>query len=270
MRILGKISRASVKKTASGLLGLFLCLALMPAWARAQGSRENQTLLKVNVPRGFVTVFVNGQKVGTFGQKTVLANDPHALTDKDVSALVRPGKNALKVVWSGKSAPLGSVNISYAKERNAFRKVAGIDFGVMNKNAASKTVSFNLPKADGTFAQTPTKSGEAVGPGSRARQTLMTANITRGDITVFVNGKKVGSYTSGSLVPLDISNYIKGGENTVRLVWDESIFPVGSVSISYAARPSRFRKVATYDMGTFTKKKGGTSVTFSLPAEAAK
>lgn len=246
---------------------ILLAFSLLPLGARAQGSKSNQTLLKVNMVRGFVTVSVNGQKVGRYGKEGVTATG-NGIEDIDISRHVRPGKNRLTLAWSEKVYPMGEVSIGYAKEKNRFRQLADLKMGVFSKPKESKTVTFTLPQANGAMVETPT-AGKKPRPGSGAHQTLMTANITRGNVTAFVNGKKVGSYNSG-VVPLDISNYVKGGENTLRLSWSGSQTPIGSLSIAYAEEASRFRTVAKHDLGVFTKTKGGGSVTFILPAEAGK
>ena len=94
---------------------------------------------------------------------------------------------------------------------------------------------------------------------------MLTANLVRGNITVYVNGKMVGSFTNG-VVPLDISNYVKSGQNTLRVAWKKGdTLPLGYARVSYAASAKQFRQIAQFDMTLFTKAKEDKSVTFNLP-----
>lgn len=85
---------------------------------------------------------------------------------------------------------------------------------------------------------------------------------------VWVNGHKIGNYPSG-LVKIDVSNYARGGTNTLRLTWQEDAFPIGKISVAHTAQKNNFRIIATYDLGVFTKRSSaGASVTFILPTTA--
>lgn len=246
----------------------------------AQGG--NETVFKANIVRGSVTVYINGQSVGKVGSAGILGDKPgEGLASKTVDPLVRGGQNTMRLVWSGEQYPLGEVHISHATGGGNFREITRVEFGVFSKAKGEKTVTFVLPDAAGALPKGSNKNpGGAfpapdpnaaqsgrVTPGSSARQTLMNANLTRGNITVYINDKKVGSYASG-LVPLDVSNYVHSGANELRVEWAKSdAVPMGSISISYAAEKDKFRTVGKYDLNVFVKKTTGKSgvVTFNLP-----
>ncbi len=214
------------------------------------------TVLNVNMVKGYVTVSINGQKVGRYGKSGPLDRTGNPIVTVDVSRYVREGRNALKVDWNG-GKPVGVVRVSESLD-GGYRKVGELRLDVMARESGSRTSSFNIGGARG--------GGPAFGtprPGSADRQALLTANIVRGDVQVFVNGRKVGSYAAG-LVPIDISDYARPGANTLRLAWTGGR-PTGSVRVSYAAHRNAFRTIAQYDLNVFTKRNSGGTVTFRLP-----
>jgi hypothetical protein len=229
---------------------LFLCLILcvQSAWARPS------LVLKAHMAKGQVDVFLNDRPLGRFGSEDVL--HPQGPVTREVTALSRPGQNQLRCKWQGKRAPVGEVHLSYSEDGVKYRELAAMDFGVMSRNSGDQKAAFLMPAA-ASRAQ----------PGSQLRQTLLTCNLTRGKVTVLVNGRKVGSYVAG-LVPLDISNHVHSGANTLAVKWDDkSRIPLGSIRISYAERKNQFRKIAEHDLSVFTQRRSGPdqSVTFQLP-----
>lgn len=248
---------------------------LMGVFASPSGAASGRTVLKVNMVRGFVTVYINGRQVGRYGKKSILDRSGGAIVTRDVSSLVKPGSNTLRAVWSEKVYPVGDVHISFAARSGpgtAFRELVGFNFGATSKAAGDKKASFNLPDAQGRLnssTETAGSRGRRAQGSSRSHQTLLVANIARGDISVWINEHKIGNYPSG-LVRLDVSNYVRGGSNTLRLAWTENVFPVGQISVAHAAQKNRFRTIAKYDLGVFTGKSSrGNRVTFALPATAS-
>ena len=274
--------RATLRRLLDAAVAAAICAFPTPAVAQTRSAANAQTLLKTNMVRGFVTVYVNGQKVGRYGKKDIIRAAPgeEPIASVNISSRVKPGKNTFRAVWNEARYPVGAVHVSYAAPGGRFRKLAEINLGVFNKEDGDKSVVFTVPGANNSAATVSTREVAAdapagrrgggpagkgkVAPGSHVNQTLMTANITRGNITVFVNGKKVGSYTNG-LVPLDISDYARSGANTLRVSFADNVFPIGSIRISYAAQANKFRQIAQYDMGVFTRKRANQTVTFNLP-----
>ncbi|RYG41373.1 hypothetical protein EON79_20920 [bacterium] len=234
------------------LLATALAVGLVVA-ARAD------TILTVNMVKGFATVSINGQKVGTYGKAKTLDRTGEALAKLDVSRFTKPGRNKMTVSWSG-GAPIGDVRISESVPGGKYRKIGNVSLTVLSKAQGTQTVAFNL---GGAAASGGANGHNRVQPGSGSRQTLMTANIVRGDVTVFVNGKKVGDYGPG-LVPIDVSDYARPGANSLRLTW-KGAKPTGSVRISYAASKNAFRKLAEYQLSVFTKPNTNGTVSFRLP-----
>lgn len=232
-------------------LSLLLCLILCSqAWARPT------LLLKAQLVKGLVEVFVNDRSVGTFGSADIL--HPQGTVTRDVTGLSRPGQNQLRCVWKGK--PVGDIHLSYAEDGQKYRELAAMDLGVLSKTSGDQKAAFLMP---GPSVSTQVRAR----PGSQSRQTLLTCNLMRGKVTVFVNRKKVGSYVAG-LVPLDISNHVHSGQNILGVSWDEkSRIPLGSIRISYAHEKSKFRKIAEHDLSVFTRKQSteDNSITFTLP-----
>jgi hypothetical protein len=263
-------------KSSFRLVALALVM-LAASWSRAVVAAPVgwRTLLKVNMVRGFVTVFVNGQRVGRYGKSGTLDRSAMALATRDISALVRPGANTLRAEWSEQRFPTGEVHVSFAARSGpgaAFRELASFDFGVASRAKGNRSATFNLPDAAGRLSSalgTAGNAGRRVQSNSRDSQTLLVANIVRGKIAVWVNGRKVGDYPPG-LVRLDISNFVRGGANTVRLAWDEDAAPIGGVRISYAPQRNRFRTVTDYDLSVFAKRRANTgTIAFTLPRAAS-
>lgn len=94
----------------------------------------------------------------------------------------------------------------------------------------------------------------------------MTVNLTKGSATVWINGAEVGSYSAGML-PLDVSDHVKSGENKMKVSWTDSTPPLGSVEIAYAEEANKFTTVANFEMNVFSKAGTNepTEVTFSIP-----
>ena len=256
---------------ALGVVLMWLGLVGFSPSVHAQG----RTLLRVNMVRGFVTVYVNGQQVGRYGKQGITERSANALVTRDVGALVKPGANILRAVWSEKLPPTGEVHISFAAQSGpgaAFRELTRIEFGAMSKRSGDTSARFNLPDAQGRLsnaAGTAGSVGRRVQGSSRDNQTLLVANVTRGNIMVWLNGHKIGNYPSG-LVRIDVSNYARGGANNLKLSW-QGRTPIGKISVAYAAQRNTFRTIAAYDLGVFTKKTdtGMMQITFNLPSTAS-
>lgn len=254
-------------------LGVALMLAAVLTVQPARAAENGSTVLKINMVRGFVTLYVNGQSVGRFGKKGILDQSSEAIVSRNVSAMVKPGANTLRAVWSESVSPVGSVHVSFAAASGpgaAFRKLTQLDFGVMSKAKGDKQATFNLPDAAGRLSNaegTAGSRGRRAQGGSRSRQTQLVANVVRGDITVWVNNHKVGNYPAG-LVRIDVSNYVRGGENSLRLAWKDAAIPIGSISIAYAEEKNAFRTVAKQDFNVFSKKSSSGNISFQLPASA--
>ncbi|RYG87081.1 hypothetical protein EON77_02685, partial [bacterium] len=75
------------------------------------GSTARQTILKVTdwVEPQSLEAFVNGKSVGDLSSKATI----------DVTDMVRPGRNTLKLVWKGPAQYFG-VKVAYAKTPNVF------------------------------------------------------------------------------------------------------------------------------------------------------
>lgn len=215
-----------------------------------------KVLLNVNMVKGFVTVSVNSQKIGTYGKKGTLDKSANAVKTVDVTKYAKAGANRLSVVWSG-GKPTGEVRVSESLGAG-FRKVGEVRLDVFAPASGTRTANFNVGDA-----KAPVGAHNAPRPGSGARQTLLTANIVKGNVSVWVNGEKVGDYAPG-VVPIDVSDYAKAGANTLKVAWSGTR-PTGSIRVSYAATKNAFRKLTEYDLNVFTKKTGGGTVTFKLP-----
>lgn len=97
------------------------------------GSANRQTLLKTNIPGGFVQVWVNGSLLGDFP----------GIVDRDISGYVRPGENTLKIVWDkkyGSQRPFGSLSVAYADRVNNFKTL----WQLMNSGTAPRTATYTF------------------------------------------------------------------------------------------------------------------------------
>lgn len=223
------------------------CLVLLgpslPALAQAP-----RAVLKTNLVRGYVEVFLNRHRIGRFGKASALASG--GVQDRDVTSLLQGGRNQLRCVWSERTYPLGDVHVSLGDHQGQYRKVAAMNFGVTSKARGSQSAAFDVPRAG------------AARPGSQAGQTLMTANLTRGRVSVLINGRKVGDYVQG-VVPLDVTPYVHSGSNTVRVTFGKPR-PVGSLSLAHAAQRNQFRTIWSQTFDVFAAAPQGT-LTFQLP-----
>lgn len=103
------------------------------------GSEARQTVLKVTgwLEPQRVEAFVNGKSVGELSSRATI----------DVSDAIRPGRNTLKIVWTGPSRFIG-VKVAYAKRANVFGDAGKI---VLNsepfmRKSGSKSLTFMIPK----------------------------------------------------------------------------------------------------------------------------
>lgn len=225
-------------------------------------SRPNQTLLSLNLS-GAMTVYVNGRTVGTFSE---------TVSKRDISAYVRRGQNTLRVVLKPGSntgrfnidgVPNGFVRVAHAYRKNEFKDLTKILFGAEMRGRAHKydySTTFTLdsltPGATGareySGGQAPMRSGY----NSRPNQTVLTIN-TSGDTSVFVNGRKVETF-SDTVMKRDISRFVRPGSNTLLVKLHQGTnsaagardgVPSGFVRIGYAQRQDQFREVGKVFFG---------------------
>lgn len=242
--------------------------------------------LKAGPGAGTATVYLNDQKVG----------DYQADMQVDASQYVHPGENSLRVAWTQPADR--DFTVSYALDARTPTEISKVSLNPVNtKSPGEQKVTFNLPGPDGkiplaaTAPVTATGStpGDAPGPspggpaptagtaaevapappteagGSHDKQTLLVNHIYSANAAVFVNGTKVGDFTS-AYVPLDIGSYVHPGANKLRVIWtkDESHVNLnGSMDVSYAATKNNFRKIGSN--GLVGQKGADRTVTFNVP-----
>ena len=257
--------------TVAGVVCLGALCTVPDAPGFAQASSADQTLVRVNMVNGYVTLYVNGQSVGRVGKANVLSGGGAGIKEISISRYVKPGPNKLRIVWSEQRVPNGTIAVGYAPGGSAMRALASVKLDVVSAKASGeRTVTFNVPRSgtNQSVAADKAPSG-TVAPGSHANQTLLSANIANGATgTVFINDKKAGTFT-GAYVPIDISDYVRVGENALRLEWQGKTAPAGSVSVSYAAQASKFRTLNTFALNPLSTR-GNNKFTGSFTVPASK
>lgn len=98
----------------------------------SQGSADDQTLLKYQLSRTTVKLTVNGTFLGDFP----------GFGERDVSNYIRPGRNTVKVAWSG---PNATVSLGYANIRNEFRRLWSWRKRVSGPNVGEETFTVDVP-----------------------------------------------------------------------------------------------------------------------------
>lgn len=105
----------------------------------AYGSTARQTVLKVTgwVEPQQIEAFVNGKSVGELSIRATI----------DITDVVRPGRNTLKIVWTGSSRYI-DVKVAYAKSPNVFGDAGRIHLNSepFMKRTGSKSLTFMIPK----------------------------------------------------------------------------------------------------------------------------
>ena len=103
------------------------------------GSAARQTVLKVTgwSESQQVEAFVNGRSVGDLYRNATV----------DVTEMVRPGTNVLKLVWTGPAEFLG-VKIAYAKKPSVFGDATKIVLNTepSTRKSGSRTIRFVIPR----------------------------------------------------------------------------------------------------------------------------
>lgn len=257
------------RNSVVSVLAITSVTVAIPKIANAQSVKSTgQSLIKLTLLKGFVTLYVNGQDIGKIGRLSADSRTGNAVNSVPIDQYVKPGLNTLKIVWAGEKSPVGGVTVSYAPPGAAMRLLTDVRLTPVNaKPSGSRNVTFSLPKSGTNESVAADASAVSdVAPGSHANQTLLVASIVNDSTTnVFVNGKQVGSFAGGNL-PLDVSDYVKYGLNNIKLTW-EGKPPYGEIRVSHAVEPSNFRKLISLSLNPVTVKRGTKSrtVSFNLP-----
>lgn len=122
-------------------------------------------VLKINMVRGYVTVYINGTQVGRYGQKDVLAQTRSGIVSVDIGSYIKPGSNTIRVTWSETKTPLGDLHVSYADTPGKYRQLSSITFDVNAKASGSRTATFVIPTSLKSVGQ---GVGEKTAPASPA------------------------------------------------------------------------------------------------------
>ena len=113
-------------------------------------------------------------------------------------------------------------------------------------------------------------SAVAQTPGSGANQTLLTLKLggLPAPVTVKINGGKIGDYLGD--LKLDVSNHVRPGENTLQVSTTLGSGS-GTVQVSHAVEPSKFRTVVMLELPfTTTSKRFDQTLSFTLPSGAGR
>ena len=213
------------------------------------GSRDRQTLLNIlQIDGEPLAVFINDQFVGEFTGGF----------DYDLSALVKPGENELRL--EGVAVGRAVLSVAYAEENNLFRELVAFDAALDAKGeATSRTLNFTLPDLS---SATPDSAGPKPSYGSVDKQTLLSV-VTGGDtVSIFINDQKVGDFAGTT--DLDVAEYVVPGLNSLRLEWSAKLGnPL--VRVLYADTKDEFREVASF-RGKRAEA-GSETLAFRLPEE---
>lgn len=91
---------------------------------------------------------------------------------------------------------------------------------------------------------------------------LLRVYTSQGKFAVYLNGKKIGDYKG--LVKVDVSPYVKAGENTMKIVWPKKTW--GNVKIAHAKQKNDFKDISKIEiMYAEGKEAGSETVSFLLP-----
>ena len=103
-------------------------------------------------------------------------------------------------------------------------------------------------------------------PGSATNQTVLKTVLVNGTVTVSLNGKRLGDYTS--VLTLDVSNRVKTcAENVLKVTRapGDDTPPQGTVGVSFAAKKNQFRTLAEAEFGVLTPLGAGKTIRFQVP-----
>jgi hypothetical protein len=259
------LSRTHLRETGAALALLALVGGIASAGrvaaraesaSRAQGTvaeeRDNQTILRGIVGYGkAATIFINDQQVPTG------ANGSYS-NWVDVSRFVRPGENVLRI--EGDDLRLFNVTVSHAETRGKFRRL-GMFANTPTRASRQEppyVYRFSLPGD----ARQDVPGGNAPRAGSRDNQTLLVTGSIK-PVTAYVNGRRVGDFQVGN--KLDISNFIRPGENRLRVTWTDRTYPF-VVRIAHAKSKNAFYDVTKLQVTKPDERaRGEKEVLFTVP-----
>jgi hypothetical protein len=237
------------------LIGVWLNPSL--AQSPVRDLKDNQTILRVQRCAGLsncnLTVTVNGKTVppGT-------TNNDIAWTD--ISDKVKPGVNTVKLTWDNNVDNL-TVFVSYATRKGDFREIlktqettsSGIFKTLAAQNIRERTYTFVVPAA-----------GDDNRAGSKDRQTVIRGQAPA-NFTVFINGQRIVDLSRWELT-LDVSKFVKPGENQIRLVWQVPV-PGLWLRIAYAPTKNKFQELTFINLNgqAVADKPGEKTVIFTVP-----
>lgn len=102
------------------------------------GSARDQTVLKTNMVKGYLRVWVNGADLGHYA----------GITTRDISSYVKPGPNTVRVAWAkdyGEAPPMGGLDVAHAARKDAFRTLFSWNTPVIIPRTGEKTFTVNVP-----------------------------------------------------------------------------------------------------------------------------
>lgn len=252
-----------------------------------------QSRLTATVSKGSATVTLNGRKVGDYPSYIRL----------DVTPYLQPGENSLAVNWTQPTS--GSVKIEYALAAtpDKWTDIANVTFYDGDKTVpGNKTLSFNLPNADGTLPLAPAASTTDSAPAadnaapnsiaapvnnaapapdvattplanaaaptaapSNGIKALLNASSNDGTFEVFLNDTKVGDFQSH--IQIDVGSYLKPGTNRLKVAWTERSSYFNAKLAYFSTAANDYRNLARIQLYTSdTRKPGQREVSFNLPS----
>lgn len=198
-----------------------------------------------------ITVYVNGQRVGHYASPA--ERDIYRF-EADPTRLLKVGTNTLRVVWT--RPQVSSVKIAHAAPGQDYRDLVSVDLDVSNTGApGEKTLTFQVLPA-----------GSKARAGSGQTQTVVKARTYSGSFTVYLNGQEVGGFQGTFAEPLDISDFVKKGENLLRVVWKTP--GDTTITVAHAAQKNAFRNLARLEVthaNGLGSRAGEKTIRFTLP-----
>ena len=220
-----------------------------------------------------VTVTVNDEAVG----------DSLEAGGANVARLVRPGRNTLRVRWTG-PVNYASITVRHGGRSGAAadEKDAGPGFyeggardavadvyliALETRQPGEINLAFLLPDPSDPASPVPASAAD-----DRAEATLLDGAATGGTpVSVFLNGKSVGDFQARRALDVSAAVRAAGPENTLRVVWRR---PVGHGEVRVlrrAAPDAPLSVLARIRLDpTRAARPGETTVTFRLPTTAAR
>jgi hypothetical protein len=112
--------------------------------------------------------------------------------------------------------------------------------------------------------QNPAPTSEPTPATSAATAARMNVSVEEGTLTISLNGRKVGDYQSP--LQLDVTPYLKPGQNTITLAWTESTRGSARIQYALAATPDKYNDISSFNLlGSQGKQAGTKSLDFNLP-----